>query len=98
MLLGDVIAKLEDPALASKTLVALGDLALTAQVFAAASESNLSPGDFAAQSVGRFVDGASDEEWLTLIGLMSKADNPGQVFLNRVLANAIRPAQASGFG
>ena len=32
------------------------------------------------QSVGLFVDGASDERWLTLIGLMSRADNPGQVF------------------
>jgi hypothetical protein len=40
--------------------------------------------------VGRFVDGASDEEWLKLIGLMSKTDNPGQVFLRRVLSNAVQ--------
>lgn len=90
MLLGDVIAKFEDEAFVNETLLALDDLALTAQVITAAEENNVSPGEFAAHSVARFVNGASDEEWLTLIGLMSRADNPGQVFLRRVLSNAIR--------
>ena len=89
MQLGDVIAKFEDEAFVNETLVALDDLALTARVFTLAAENNVSAGEFAAQSVGRFVNGASDEEWLTLIGLMSRADNPGQMFLRRVLSNAL---------
>ena len=89
MLLGDVIAQFEDEAFANEALFALGDLALTAQVVASAAENEMSPGEFAAQSVGRFVSGASDDEWLTLIGLMSREDNPGQVFLRRVLSNAL---------
>ena len=94
MLLGDVIARFQDEAFANETLFALGDLTLTAQVVASAAETNVSPGEFAAQSVGQFVAGASDEEWLTLIGLMSRADNPGQVFLQRVLSNALpRPVR-----
>jgi hypothetical protein len=89
MLLGDVIARLEDEAFVNETLLELDDLALTAQVVASAAENNVSAGEFAAQSVGRFVNSASDEEWLTLIGLMSRADDPGQVFLRRVLSSAL---------
>jgi hypothetical protein len=83
-----VIAGFEDEAFVNETLFALDDLALTAQVVASAAENNISPGEFAAQSVGQFVNGASDDEWLTLIGLMSRADNPGQVFLRHVLSEA----------
>lgn len=96
MLLGDVIAKFEDEAFVHETLLALDDLALTARVFTTAAENNVSAGEFAAQSVGQFVNGASDEEWLTLIGLMSRAENPGQVFLRRVLSHALPRAHACG--
>jgi len=89
MQLGDVIARLEDEVFASETLFALDDLALTARVVALAAENHLSAGEFAAQSVGQFVNSASDEEWLTLIGLMSRADDPGQVFLRRILLAAL---------
>lgn len=98
MLLGDVMARFEDDAFVNETLFALDDLALTARVVALAAENNVSAGEFAAQSVGRFVNGASDEEWLTLVGLMSRADNPGQVFLRRVLSNALPHSQQSGSG
>ena len=98
MQLGDVFAKFEDEAFVNETLVALDDLALTARVFTSAAENNVSAGEFAAQSVGQFVNGASDEEWLTLIGLMSRADNPGQVFLRRVLSNALPHPQGCGCG
>ena len=98
MLLGDVIARFEDEAFANETLFALDDLALTARVVALAAETSMSTGGFAAQSVGQFVNGASDEEWLTLIGLMSRADNPGQVFLRRVLSNALPHPQGCGCG
>jgi hypothetical protein len=91
MQLGDVIARFEDEAFVNETLLALDDLALTAQVVASAAESNVTAGEFAAQSVGRFVNNASDEEWLTLIGLMSRAEDPGQVFLRRVLSSALAP-------
>ena len=93
MLLGDVIARFEDEAFASETLFALEDLALTARVVAFAAENDLSAGEFASQAVGQFVSGASDEEWLTLIGLMSRAESPGQVFLRRVLSTASSPPQ-----
>jgi hypothetical protein len=88
MLLGDVIARFEDEAFVSETLVALDDLALAARIATLAAENNVSAGELAMQSVGRFVYDACDEEWLTLIGQMSRAENPGQVFLRRALSNA----------
>jgi len=88
MLLGDIIASFQDEAVINETLFSLGDLALTARLVALAAESNLSTGELAVQSVGRFVNGASDDEWLALFGQMSRSDNPGRVFLRRALANA----------
>ena len=86
--IGDIIASFQDEAVINETLFSLGDLALTARLVALAAESNVSTGELAMQSVGRFVNGASDEEWLALFGQMSRSDNPGQVFLRRALANA----------
>ena len=98
MQLGDVIARFEDDAFVSETLFALDDLALTARITAVAAEENMSAGEFATQAIGQFVNGASDEEWLTLIGLISRADNPGQIFLRRVLSNALPRSQKCGCG
>lgn len=91
MLLGDLIARFQDEVLVNETLFSLGDLALTARIVALAAESKMSAGELAVQSVGQFINGASEEEWLTLIGQMSRADDPGQVFLRRVLLNAAPP-------
>ena len=88
MLLGDLIARFQDEAVVSEALLSLDDLALTAHVVALAAASNLSVGEQATQTIGRFVSTASDEDWLTLIGQMSRAENPGQVFLRRALSNA----------
>ena len=89
MLLGDLIARFEDETLASETLFSLGDLTLTARVVAHAANNNMSAGELAVQAVGQFVNGAGDEEWLSLIGKMSRAEDPGEVFLRRALLNAV---------
>ena len=89
MLLGDLIAKIQDQSFAAEALVALDDLALMSRIAAAAADRDMPTGEFAAQAIGRFIDNATDEDWLTLVGLMSRADNPGQVFLRRVLLNAL---------
>ena len=89
MLLGDVIAQFEDPVVAGEMLLALDDLALTARLVATAEEQGQTPGEFALESVGQLVNGADDEEWLTLIGLMSRANDPARVFMHRALSNAL---------
>lgn len=93
MLLGDIIARLKDDAAASEALFALGDLPLTARVLAAAQDADMRPGEFASQLVDRFVREASDEDWLKLIGRMTRADDPGRMFLRHVLAKMLpRPS------
>jgi hypothetical protein len=89
VLLGDLIARFQDEAVVSEALLSLGDLALTARIAARATENSVSIGEWTAQAVGRFVPAASDQELLTLIGQMSRAENPGLVFLHWALSDAV---------
>lgn len=91
MLLGDVIVQLEDEAFAMETLVGLGDLALLARVEQAAADDRLTPGAFAAQSVQLFSNQASDEDWVSLIGVMGQTPDPGRVCLKKMVEFALRP-------
>ena len=91
MLLGDLIARFQDQGTVNEMLLSLGDLALTARVVARAADNGMSAGELATQSVGQFVSSAGDDEWLTLIGQMSRADDPGAVFLRRALLHAVSP-------
>jgi hypothetical protein len=53
-LLGDIIASFQDQAVINETMFSLGDLALTARLVALSAESNVSAGELAMRSVGRF--------------------------------------------
>ncbi len=90
MLLGDVIARLEDDACAEETLLAMDDLALLAQVTAAAAAAGLTRGEYMAAAIGNFAAASSDEEWVTVIGQMGRVDNPGQVLLRRAIVVALQ--------
>jgi hypothetical protein len=94
MLLGDMIARFDDPAYAGEALMALDDLVLVADIIAAAEAEGLAPGELAKQAVDRFVAAATDEDWVTLIGAMERAEDPGRVFLRRALALVPRAGQA----
>jgi len=88
-MLGDLIARFDDEAVASETLLSLGDLVLTASLAALAAENGVSAGAFAMRSVGEFVNSASDEDWLKLVGKMARVENPGAVFLRCALSTAL---------
>ena len=90
MHLGTVIARLESEEDAGEALAALGDVVLYASVVATGERFGESPARYAATAVARFADGASDEDWVTLLGAMERARQPGQTFL----AFAIRWALA----
>lgn len=96
MLLGDLIARLEDEAVAGEALMSLDDLSLVSRVGEAAARHDIQPGEYVVEAVGAFTNGASDEDWVTVIGLMSRAEDPGRVFLQRVVSYALaaeeRPA------
>ena len=89
MQLGEVLTRFDDEVLAAETLRTLDDRSLTAKVSDAAAEEDLTPGEFAVRSVDQFITHASDADWHAMIGLTSHAKDPGQMFLCRVLSDAL---------
>lgn len=85
MLLGDLIAGLDDDAVAAETLINLGDLTLLKRTSDAAADAGLDVGAFVGASVRRYLNQAPPDEWTTLAGLMAHSDDPGSVILRRAL-------------
>lgn len=94
MILGDLLADLDDEATAMETLLGLGDLALLARVEEAAAADDLSAGAFTVQSVRAFSARASDAEWVSLLGALGRSADPGQACLKQMVAFALRPPVA----
>ncbi len=88
-MLGDLIARLEDEAVAAEALLSLDDLPLVANVAKASANAGVPPGAYAAAAVGRFVAEATDEEWLALIGIMTRDADPAGAFLRRAVAKRL---------
>ncbi len=86
MVLGDVIARLEDKAIASETLAHLDDLALVAEMTRCAERAGLSLGSYATWAVRHFADTAPADEWVQLIGILGRAEDPGAACLKQVFA------------
>jgi hypothetical protein len=95
MLLSDIIAALDDEAFAVETLVGLGDLPLLSRIKTKATEDGLTLCEFATQAVQVFSSRASDDDWVSLIGVMGQSDAPGQICLKRMVEFALRPTGAS---
>jgi hypothetical protein len=94
MLLGDLLNQFEDEGVAAETILRVGDIAMIAAMTRGAEAAGLSLGAYAAATVRQYADGASDEEWTTLMGQMGRADDPGAVCLKR--AFALLAAQTAG--
>ena len=91
-MLGDLIGRLEDEAVAAEALLWLDDLPLVARVAAASEKAGMQPGVYTAAAVGHFASEATDEEWLSLIGVMTQNTDPAGVFLRRALAKSLGSA------
>lgn len=89
MLLGDLIAGLEDEAAALETLLRAGDLKLLAAVRANAEAEGTDLASYARTAVQRYAAEASNEEWITLMGLLGRTGDPGLVCLRRALEQTI---------
>lgn len=83
MLLGDVIGRLEDETVAIETLTGLDDLALVAEMRRRAEDAGVGLGSYTAWAVRHFADTAPDDEWVQLMGVLGRADDPGAACLKR---------------
>lgn len=85
MLLGDILNTFSDESAAAEYLLSLGDIPLIARLRELAAAEGEPLGEFASSAVQRYTAQASDEEWLTLLGLVSRSQDPAGVCLRRAL-------------
>jgi hypothetical protein len=92
MLLSDILAKFFDEAGVTEFLLRHGDLPLLARLRDLAEAERETLGEFASGAVRRYASEASDEEWVTLLGLISRTDDPAVVCLQRALEHTAAAA------
>ena len=76
MMLGDLIAKLDNPDLTRQVLTTL-DPEISESINRRAKSLSMSPAGYSAAAVKEFVDWADEEQWAQLLTYMKKADDPG---------------------
>jgi hypothetical protein len=96
MLLGDVLARFEDEAVAAETILGLGDLALIARLRERAEAVGQSLGKYAASTMRCYAASAPDEEWITLMGALGRAQDPGAVCMMRAFAFMLQHDNVAG--
>ena len=89
-MLGDFLASLTDEATALETILSAGDLKLLAAAQELAAADGLDLAAFMTQTVQRYTNEASDEEWVTLMGLLNRSQDPGTICLKRALEHDLR--------
>jgi hypothetical protein len=89
-MLGDLLASLTDETTALETILGAGDLKLLAAAQELAAADGLDLGSYVTQTVQRYANEASDEEWVTLVGLLNRSQDPGTTCLKRALEYALR--------
>ena len=77
MQLGEIIRSFSEEAPAGEALLACNDIVLFARVGKAADRFEETLGEYAAGAVRRFANLAVSEDWLGLMNLVERADDPG---------------------
>jgi hypothetical protein len=77
MQLGEIIRSFTEGAAASEALILCDDMALLAEVGRTADRFEETTGEYAAGSVRRFANLASNEDWLGLMNVVERATDPG---------------------
>jgi len=78
----DHLASEDDAAAALETL---GDIVLFAEIQAMGERYDESPGEYVANAAHRFAAVAGDDDWLNLMTVMERSDDPARAALERML-------------
>ena len=87
-MLGDLLASLTDETTALETSLRTGDPTLLTAVRAQAAADGIDLAACVTQIVQRYTNEASDEEWVTLMGLLNRSPDPGTACLKRAFEHA----------
>ena len=90
IMLGDLLASLSNETTALETILSADDLKLLAAAQELAAADGLDLAAFVTQTVQRYTNEASDEEWVTLMGLLNRSPDPGTTCLQRAFEHALR--------
>lgn len=94
MQLGEIIRGLNDQAYAAEALIACGDIVLLTRVDAMSGRFGESIGEYAAGAVGRFSNLAGSEDWLGLMNVLERADDPGAGCLTYMVGWSLKQDEA----
>jgi hypothetical protein len=87
-MLGDILARLTDETTAVETILAASDLTLLAAVRERAAADGLDLAACVTQTMQRYAHEASDEEWITLMGMLNRSPDPAMACLKRAFEHA----------
>jgi hypothetical protein len=93
-MLGDLISSLDEPEVALGLLARFDDPALLGRLSAVAESAGQSPSEIVSSAVRSFIDTAPDDLWTQLIGIMSRAEDPGLAAMRAILLKAFPPVRA----
>jgi len=85
MILGDVLAHLQNDGEATELILGLGDLSLLASAQRCAEGEGVDLATYARCAVHRYAVEANDEEWVSAMGALGRTSDPGAAFLKRAL-------------
>ncbi len=88
-MLGDILATLTDETTAVETILGTGDVTLLAAARERAAAEGVDLADCVVRTVQRYTAQASDEEWLTLMGMLNRSQDPGTTCLKRAFAHTL---------
>ena|SRR5262245_40798008 len=88
MLLGDILSRLENDGEATEVILGAGDLRLLAAMRQRAEAEGLDLAAYAKAALQRYAAEASDEEWVTMMGQIGRAADPGLTCLKRAFEKA----------
>lgn len=89
MLLGDLLAQVERAGANGNVAALIDDLSLLSQVAAVAAEEGSDPDSYVLFAVRRFERGASPDDWVSLMGDVSRGPDAGGVCLKRIVQWAL---------
>jgi len=94
MLLGALIDSLDDPAVAATLLAKLAAPDLIRRLGHTAEREGIPPTECLASTLRYFLETASEDHWVQLIGIMSRAADPGLAAIKAILEKALPPVDA----
>lgn len=98
MLLGEIIRDFGQEANAAEALLSCSDLTLLARVGDAAQRYEETVGEYAAGAVRRFANLATSEDWLSLMNVIERAEDPAIDCLTMMMKWSLKQDEAPGPG